>query len=178
MATSFIQEVIKEFNRYKELGEKTISQLPDDKLFWHYNDESNSIAVIVKHMTGNMLSRWTDIFDTDGEKEWRKRDEEFVNDVQSREELLVIWNRGWDKLFETLNNLTPFDLERIIYIRSEALTVSEAILRQAAHYPYHVGQIVYIGKMVMDQEWHSLSIPKNQSGEFNKRKFNEGRGNR
>ena len=178
MATSFLHGVIKEFNRYKELGEKTISQLPDNKLFWQYNDESNSIAVIVKHMTGNMLSRWTDIFDTDGEKEWRKRDEEFVNDVQSREELLLIWNRGWDKLFETLNNLTPFDLERIIYIRSEALTVSEAILRQAAHYPYHVGQIVYIGKMVMDQEWHSLSIPKNQSGEFNKRKFNEGRGNR
>ena len=171
MPESFLAGAIKEFSRYKELGEKAISQMPDDKLFWLYNEESNSVATIVKHLTGNMISRWTDIFDTDGEKEWRMRDEEFVNDLETRDEVLKIWNKGWEKLFETLNSLTQMDLEKTIYIRGEAHTVTEAILRQLAHYPYHVGQILFIGKMALNTEWHSLSIPKNKSGDFNAAKF-------
>ena len=171
MSESFLPSVVKEFVRYKELGEKAMAQLPDDKLFWQYNEESNSIATIVKHLSGNMLSRWTDIFNTDGEKEWRNRDAEFVNDISTREELMGIWKKGWDKVFETIRELKPTDLERVIYIRGEAHTVTEAILRQLAHYPHHVGQILFIGKMVLNKDWHSLSIPKNKSAAFNEEKF-------
>jgi hypothetical protein len=174
MASSFLSSAIKEFQRYRLLGEKAIGQIPDDMLFWQYNPESNSVAIIVKHMAGNMLSRWTDIFNTDGEKEWRKRDAEFVNDLRSREDVMTIWNRGWDLVFQTVNSLTEQDLERTIYIRGEAHTVVEAIHRQLAHYPSHVGQIIYIGKMVCNEKWTSLSIPRNKSDEFNKEKFSKG----
>ena len=176
MSASFLPGVIKEFMRYKELGEKAMSQLPESKLFWQYNEESNSIATIVKHMSGNMLSRWTDIFNSDGEKEWRMRDQEFVNDIATRDDLMKIWNKGWDKVFETINSLNDEDLERIIYIRGEAHTVTEAILRQVAHYPHHVGQILFIGKMILNQEWHSLSIPRNKSAEFNVKTFSDSKG--
>ena len=175
MSESFLPAVTKEFIRYKELGEKAMLQLPDEKLFWQYNEESNSIATIIKHLSGNMLSRWTDIFNSDGEKEWRMRDEEFVNDIANREDLMKIWSKGWEKLFETINSLTPMDLERIIYIRGEAHTLTEAILRQVAHYPHHVGQIIFIGKMVLNQHWQSLSIPKNSSAAFNAKTFSENR---
>ncbi|HLO80672.1 MAG TPA: DUF1572 domain-containing protein [Chitinophagaceae bacterium] len=175
MATSFLSSAIKEFQRYRSLGEKAIEQIPDEMLLWQYNPESNSVAIIVKHMAGNMLSRWTDIFNSDGEKEWRKRDAEFVNDLKSREEILTMWNKGWELVFNTLNSLTEQDLERTIYIRGEAHTVVEAIHRQLAHYPSHVGQIIYIGKMVCDAKWTSLSIPRNRSDEFNNQKFSEGR---
>jgi uncharacterized damage-inducible protein DinB len=164
-----------EFRRYKELGEKAMAQLPDDKLNWQYNEGSNSVAVIVKHMAGNMLSRWTDIFHSDGEKEWRKRDEEFNPEELSRTELMALWEKGWACLFSTLTVLHEEDLERTIYIRGEAHTVTRAIIRQLSHYPHHVGQIMYIAKMVLDDQWHSLSIPKNKSDEFNQQMFSRGK---
>ncbi len=169
----YLESVRKQFQYYRSLGEKTFEQIPEEKLFWQYNEESNSIAMIVKHLHGNMRSRWTDFLTTDGEKEWRKRDQEFENDIRSREELLDKWNEGWTCLFEALNELNDNDLEKIIYIRNMGHTVSEAINRQLAHYPYHVGQIVYIGKMVMDEKWRSLSIPRGKSGDYNREKFSK-----
>lgn len=165
-----------EFRRYKELGEKAIAQLPDEALHWQYNGESNSVAMIVKHMAGNMLSRWTDIFNTDGEKEWRNRDDEFTSQDLSRTELMELWEKGWSCLFSTLKVLNEDDLERTIYIRGEAYTVTRAILRQMCHYPHHIGQIMYIAKMVLDKDWRSLSIPRNQSVEFNRDMFSRGNG--
>jgi hypothetical protein len=175
MNSSYLSSVISQFSLYRTLGEKAIAQMKDEMLFWQYNSESNSIATIVKHLAGNMLSRWTDIFNTDGEKEWRNRDAEFLNDLDSRDELMALWNSGWDRLFETLNSLQESDLEKIIYIRNEAHTVMDAINRQLAHYSSHVGQIIYIGKMVCNEEWKSLSILRNRSVEFNQEKFSKGK---
>lgn len=171
MEETYLESVKKQFLYYKLLGDKTFVQLPDDKLFLQYNSDSNSIATIVKHLWGNMLSRWTDFLITDGEKVWRKRDMEFVNDITTRDELLDKWNAGWDCLFATLNSLQQNDLSKIIYIRNQGHTVLDAINRQLAHYPYHVGQIVYLGKMYSDKEWESLSIPKGKSDTFNADKF-------
>ena len=173
MTRDYISSVKNQFEYYKLLGEKTFDQVTDEQLFWKFNEESNSIATIVKHLSGNMLSRWTDFFTSDGEKEWRKRDEEFENDIQSREEMLKVWNEGWNCLFNVIDHLTTDDLEKIIYIRNQGHSVVEAINRQLAHYPYHVGQIVFIGKMVMDEKWKSLSIPKGNSKAFNKEKFDK-----
>ena len=170
MTNDYLESVKKQFEYYKMLGEKTFAQIADEKLFWQYNDESNSIATIVKHMSGNMLSRWTDFLTTDGEKEWRNRDAEFENDLTTRNELLAAWNKGWTCLFNTLNSLTSDDLQKEIYIRNQGHTVTEAINRQLAHYPYHIGQIVFIGKMVAPK-WTSLSIPKGNSSSYNSDKF-------
>jgi hypothetical protein len=175
MDASYLESTDHQFRYYKSLGEKAMAQVPDDQLFWHPNPESNSIAVIVKHMAGNMLSRWTDIFHTDGEKSWRDRDAEFINDVTTRADLMQIWEMGWSCLFESLGGLGEPDLGRIIYIRGEAHTVAAAINRQLAHYPYHIGQIVYISKMI-SEEWTSLSIPRNKSEDFNRDKFSGGGG--
>lgn len=160
MNNNYLESVKKQFEQYKMLGEKTFAQLPDDKLFWQYNEDSNSIATIVKHLWGNMLSRWTNFLTTDGEKEWRKRDAEFENDLTNRQQLLDKWNEGWDCLFKAINSVTPNDLDKIIYIRSQPLTVTEAINRQLTHYAYHVGQIVFLGKMLAENGWVSLSIPR------------------
>jgi hypothetical protein len=160
MEDNYIKSAKKQFEKYKALGEKTFKQLSDDKLFWKYNEESNSIGTIVKHMWGNMLSRWTDFLTTDGEKEWRERDAEFENDIQTREDLLEKWNLGWACLFKALDSITEDDLRREVSIRKESLTVMDAIQRQLTHYAYHVGQIVYIGKMICNENWTSLSIPK------------------
>ncbi|HMX03528.1 MAG TPA: DUF1572 domain-containing protein [Chitinophagales bacterium] len=173
MTNDYISSVKNQFEYYKMLGEKTFDQVTDEQLFWKFNEESNSIATIVKHLSGNMLSRWTDFFTSDGEKEWRKRDEEFENDIQSREDMLKVWNEGWNCLYHVIDHLTADDLEKIIYIRNQGHSVVEAINRQLAHYPYHVGQIVFIGKMVMDEKWKSLSIPKGNSKAFNKEKFDK-----
>lgn len=173
MTSDYISSVKSQFEYYKLLGEKTFDQVSDEQLFWKFNEESNSIATIVKHLSGNMLSRWTDFFTSDGEKDWRKRDEEFDNDIQSREELIKVWNEGWNCLYNVIDHLTPDDLEKIIYIRNQGHSVVEAINRQLAHYPYHVGQIVFIGKMAMDEKWRSLSIPKGNSKAFNKEKFDK-----
>lgn len=169
----YLTSVRKQFEYYKQLGEKTFAQLPDEALFWQYNPESNSIATIVKHLWGNMLSRWTDFLSFDGEKEWRQRDAEFENDISSREEMLQKWEEGWTCFFKALDSLQEEDLQRIVYIRNMGHTVMEAINRQLAHYPYHIGQIVFIGKMIKDSGWTSLSIPRNQSGTYNADKFSQ-----
>jgi hypothetical protein len=173
MQNNYLESAIKQFEYYKLLGDKTISKLTEENLFWQYNEESNSIATIVKHLHGNMLSRWTNFLTSDGEKEWRKRDEEFENKILEIAEVLKFWNEGWDILFETLKNLRDEDLDKIIYIRNQGHTVMEAINRQLAHYPYHVGQIVFLGKMILNDSWQSLSIPRNQSSEYNINKFSE-----
>jgi hypothetical protein len=170
MNTNYLESVSKQFQYYKMLGDKAFEQVEDEFLFWCYNDESNSIATIVKHLWGNMLSRWTDFLTTDGEKDWRDRDAEFENHITTKAELLQKWNDGWLVLFSTLNSLSESDLEKIIYIRNQGHTVMEAINRQLAHYPYHVGQIVFIAKMYSKQ-WNSLSIPKGKSSQFNAEKF-------
>ena len=171
MKTDFLQSTKKQFEYYKMLGEKTIAQVPDEKLFWQYNEDSNSIATVAKHLWGNMLSRWTDFLTTDGEKEWRKRDEEFENDINTREELLKKWNEGWACIFNALSSLSDEDLQKEIYIRNMGHSVTDAINRQLAHYAYHVGQIVFVGKMACGNNWTSLSIPKGKSKSFNDEKF-------
>ena len=173
MTNNYLESAIKQFEYYKMLGEKTFEQLTDEQLFWQYNQESNSIATIVKHLWGNMLSRWTDFLTTDGEKEWRKRDAEFDNDIADKAELLSKWNEGWDCLFNALNPLTEDDLNKEIFIRNQGHSVIEDINRQLAHYPYHIGQIVFIGKMVCNDNWASLSIPKGNSKEYNADKFSK-----
>lgn len=171
MTNDYLESIRKQFEYYKLLGDKTFLQVQDDKLFWQYNDDSNSIAAIVKHLWGNMLSRWTDFLTSDGEKDFRNRDAEFENDIKSREELLEKWNEGWTCLFNAINSLTTDDLDKIVYIRNQGHTVTEAINRQLAHYPYHVGQIVFIGKMAADNRWVSLSIPRGKSIAYNVDKF-------
>ncbi len=159
--------VIKRLKYYKELGEKTFEQLEDKDFHFLPNSESNSIAVIVQHLTGNMLSRFTNFLTEDGEKEWRHRDDEFEVHNYSKQQVIDIWNKGWDCCFHALELLTENDLLTIIYIRKEPLTVVDAINRQLAHYPYHIGQIVYIGRMIKDKDWKNLSIPKGQSLQYN-----------
>ncbi|WP_346984269.1 DUF1572 domain-containing protein [Chryseobacterium sp. POE27] len=158
---------IKRFEYYKTLGDKSFLQLSEDQIFWQFNEESNSIAVIVKHIAGNMLSRWTDFLTSDGEKPDRKRDEEFVNTFSTKDEVLQYWEAGWKCLFDALNQINNENLHSIIYIRNEAHTVLDAVLRQLAHYPYHIGQIVYIAKMMKNDDWKTLSIARNKSDEFN-----------
>jgi len=168
---SYLESVKKQFLYYKMLGEKSIDQLEPQQLFVSVNEDTNSIATIIKHISGNMLSRWTDFLTSDGEKEWRNRDAEFENDLQSKEEVLDVWNKGWDCFLNALNSLNPEQLSDIIYIRNEGHTVIEAINRQLAHYPYHVGQIVFYAKQLKNGDWDSLSIPKNKSGNYNAEKF-------
>lgn len=173
MNNNFLESAIKQFEYYKSLGEKTFNQIDEQKLFWQYNAESNSIAIIVQHLWGNMLSRWTDFLTTDGEKEWRNRDAEFENNIQSKEELINKWNEGWNCLFNALKSLKAEDLNKLIYIRNQGQTVTEAINRQLCHYSYHVGQIVFIGKMLCNENWTSLSIPKGNSAVYNQDKFSQ-----
>lgn len=168
---SYLESTKKQFLYYKMLGEKAIDQLESDQLFVAVNEDTNSIATIIKHISGNMLSRWTDFLTSDGEKEWRNRDAEFENDLKSKEEVLDIWNKGWNCLENALASLKPEQLSDIIYIRNEGHTVIEAINRQLAHYPYHIGQIVFYAKQLKNSEWDSLSIPKNKSGNYNAEKF-------
>ncbi|WP_413669226.1 DUF1572 family protein [Mucilaginibacter sp. Mucisp86] len=171
MENDYLNSIKKQFAYYKSLGEKTFEQLNDEQLHWQYNLESNSVAMIVNHMAGNMISRWTDIFTTDGEKPTRNREAEFAPSSTTRQTVLDTWEQGWKCLFGTLNKLTADDLSKIIYIRNQGHTVMEAINRQLAHYPYHVGQIVFLGKMLCNENWHSLSIPKGQSESYNADKF-------
>ncbi len=162
----FLKDAIKRFKYYKELGDKTFEQITDDAFFYQPSSESNSIAVIVQHMYGNMLSRWTNFLTEDGEKEWRKRDAEFEQITCSKQDIVSFWNEGWNCLLKTLESLTPEDLSKTITIRTEPLLVYDAILRQLAHYPYHVGQIVYLGRLSKNEEWVSLSIPKGDSAVY------------
>jgi hypothetical protein len=175
MKEAYLENVKKQFEFYKTLGEKTFDQLEDKDLFWQYDQESNSIAIIVNHLWGNMLSRWTDFLNSDGEKEWRKRDLEFENVIRSREELMEKWNEGWECLFSALDSINKDNFHQEIFIRNQSHSVLEAINRQYGHYVYHIGQIVYIGKMIRSENWRSLSIPKGQSADFNKQKFAKGK---
>ncbi len=168
---AYLESIKKQFLYYKTLGEKAMAQLEDEQLFTSVNADTNAIAVIVKHLSGNMLSRWTDFLTSDGEKDWRNRDDEFENTLKNKDQVLEIWNAGWNCFFEALNNLKPEQLSDIIYIRNEGHTVVEAINRQLAHYPYHIGQIVFYAKMLKNSEWDSLSIPKHQSNSYNAEKF-------
>lgn len=159
---------IKRFQYYKELGDKTLVQLTEEQMFWQFNDESNSVAIIVKYVAGNMLSRWTNFLTEDGEKDWRNRDSEFENSFSTKEEVVAFWEQGWTCFFEALNQINDENLNATIYIRKEPHSVLDAVLRQLAHYPYHIGQIIYIAKMVKNDDWKSLSIPRNKSNDFNK----------
>ncbi len=169
---SYLKSVKYQLTYYKSLGEKAMAQVPDEKLFWQFNQESNSIATIIRHLSGNMVSRFTDFLTTDGEKPWRHRDSEFENTVITRDELMAIWEKGWQCLFDALAPLEPSQLEQVIYIRKEPHTVTEALNRQLAHCPYHIGQIVYIARMAAADSWKSLSIPRNKSEEFNRGNVN------
>ncbi|MFO0362293.1 MAG: DUF1572 family protein, partial [Flavobacteriales bacterium] len=142
------------------LAEKAMAQVPDDRLFWTFYNDSNSVAIIVQHMSGTMTSRFTNFFDEDGEKSWRNRDGEFESKVTSREEMMHAWESGWTCFFDVLNVLTPDQLDRTVTIRSEEHTVTQAMQRQLAHYSYHTGQIVFLSKMLAMDGWNSLSIPK------------------
>lgn len=158
---------IKRFQYYKMLGDKSFEQLSDEQIFWQFNQESNSIAIIVKHVAGNMLSRWTNFLTEDGEKPWRNRDEEFLNTFQSKAEVLDYWEKGWKCLFEALSQINDQNLYSTIYIRNEGHSVIDAVFRQLAHYPYHIGQIVFIAKMMKNDDWKTLSIARNKSQDFN-----------
>lgn len=174
-AQNYLANLRSQFEYYKKLGEKTFAQLDHTQLFWEHNTASNSIAVIVNHLHGNMLSRWTDFLTSDGEKSWRKRDEEFEDIIRTHNELQEKWEEGWACLFNALDSITKENFDRPVYIRNQKHSIVEACNRQLAHYAYHVGQIVYIGRMLKDEAWQSLSIPKGKSKEFNQAKFNKGK---
>jgi hypothetical protein len=173
MENTYISGIIKQFNYYKMVGDKTFAQLTFEDMNVQYNEESNCISVIVKHMVGNMLSRWKNFLTEDGEKPWREREQEFEASYTSKDELTVAWENGWKCLFDSITPLNDGDMNKIIYIRNEGHTVAEAIFRQLGHYSYHIGQIVFIGKMLKCSEWISLSIPKGNSDAYNRNKFNQ-----
>ena len=164
----FLQSVVKRLKYYKELGDKTFAQLNEPDFHFKPNAESNSMAIIIQHMAGNMLSRWSDFLTTDGEKEWRNRDAEFEEQNLSKPELLQLWEKGWNCCLENITALAEDDLLKTIHIRSEGLLVVDAINRQLAHYPYHVGQIIYVAKIIKNENWQNLSIAKGNSDDFNR----------
>ena len=167
--TSYTQDARDLLRYYKRLGDRAIEQCPDASLFATLDSESNSIAIIVKHMAGNMRSRWTNFLTSDGEKRDRNRDSEFVDPSATREDLMKTWNDAWGKAFEALTPLSDADIERTVTIRGEPHSVMQAINRQIAHYAYHCGQIVFLAKHFKASEWKSLSVPRNKSAEFNRR---------
>jgi hypothetical protein len=170
LTTSYTKDALDLFRYYKRLGERAIEQCPDEGLFATLDAESNSIAIIVKHMAGNMRSRWTDFLTTDGEKPDRNRDTEFEDAPSNRAELIATWERGWELLFDALEPLTDADLTRTVTIRTEPHSVMQAINRQVAHYSCHVGQIVFLAKHATAKAtggWTSLSVPRNKSRDFN-----------
>lgn len=167
LGTEYLQTMIRRVKYYKDLGDRTFEQLKDADFHYQPNEESNSIAVIIQHVAGNMLSRWTNFLTEDGEKEWRQRDDEFEIHNYSKQQLLEIWEKGWDCYIRTLESLKDDNLLKTIHIRQEPLSAIDAINRQLAHYPYHIGQIVYIGRIIRDHSWKNLSIPKGRSQDYN-----------
>jgi hypothetical protein len=165
----FLESAIKRFGEYKALGDKTFLQLSVEQFYFQPAPGSNSIAIIIQHLHGNMRSRWTNFLTEDGEKEWRNRDAEFEVQLLSIEQVLHVWNEGWAVLFDALAALTEHDLLKNITIRQQSLIVMDAINRQLAHYSYHVGQLVYLGKWLQGETWQTLSIPKGSSQQFNER---------
>ncbi|MBL7891905.1 MAG: DUF1572 family protein [Bacteroidia bacterium] len=166
----YIANINRIFAQYKKIGEGAIEQINNEEINFCPDKESNSIALIVKHLSGNMLSRWTDFFLSDGEKEWRKRDTEFEGTFRDKKQLIEVWTKGWNCLFNVTEKLKPEDLLKTVSIRGEELTVLDAINRQIAHYSYHVGQMVYLSKHIRSSNWKSLSIPKGQSNQYNNQK--------
>ena len=164
----YLDDALQTFRDYKKLAERAFAQTSDEDFFRTIDPESNSIAIIIKHMAGNMLSRWTDFLTTDGEKPNRERDMEFVMLAEtSRTDLLAFWEKGWQAVFAAIEPLTPDDLMRTVTIRGQDHTVVQAINRQISHYANHIGQIVYLAKHFKSSDWQSLSVPKNKSAEFN-----------
>ncbi|WP_042347186.1 DinB family protein [Bacillus massiliigorillae] len=166
LGNEYLRIILGRFQNVKSLGDKAIDQLSEEELHWTLNEESNSISIIIKHVRGNMVSRWTNFLTTDGEKPNRNREQEFVDSKQSKEELIESWNYGWNVVLEALQQLTEEDLLKQVYIRGEKYFVLDAIEWQLAHYAYHVGQIVYIGKQVKNEEWECISIPKGKSAQY------------
>jgi hypothetical protein len=166
---AFLQSAVQQFRDYKMLGEKTFAQISDSAFHFQPNEWTNSIAINITHLHGNMLSRWTNFLEEDGEKSWRLRDDEFEPHSYSREKLLELWEQGWKTVFIALDNLGPADLEKNVFIRSRPLGVVDAIHRQLTHYAYHVGQIVMLGKIIRGAAWETLSIAKGKSAEFNQK---------
>lgn len=167
LESEYLQTVIRRLRYYKDLGEKTFDQLSEAEFHYKPNDASNSIAVIIQHLSGNMLSRFTNFLTEDGEKPWRERDAEFTDQHLNREELLALWQKGWDCFLQTLENLQPGDLLKTITIRNEQLSAIDAINRQFAHYPSHIGQIIYLGRVIRGEQWKNLSIPVGNSKQYN-----------
>ena len=169
--TSHVKDSVDLFRYYKNLGERAMQQCPDEGLFTSLGEESNSIAIIVKHMAGNMRSRWTDFLTTDGEKPDRQRDTEFEAPARTREELMALWEQGWKYLFDALTPLTDADLTRTVTIRTEPHSITQAINRQIAHYSYHIGQITFLAKhfAAKSGQWTALTIPRKKSSDFNNR---------
>ena len=167
--TSYLEDSLALFAYYRKLADRAMAQLSDEQLFASLDEESNSIAIIVKHMAGNMRSRWTDFLTSDGEKSTRNRDSEFEQPPATRDDLLALWESGWTCLFAALEPLTEADLDRTVTIRGEAHSVMQAINRQLAHYPHHIGQIVLLAKHFARHQWQSLSVPRRGSAEFNRR---------
>ncbi len=163
----FLASAIRRLKYYKDLGDKTFEQLADADFNYQPTEESNSIAIIIQHMAGNMLSRWTNFLTEDGEKEWRQRDDEFEVHNYNKDQLLEFWEKGWACFFTAIEPLSKEDLKKIIYIRKGPLTVIDAINRQLAYYPYHAGQIIFIAKMIKDKDWKNLSIEKKHSKSYN-----------
>jgi hypothetical protein len=165
----YLDDAIASYRAYKKLAEKALHQITDEEFFVTIDEESNSVAVIMKHLAGNMLSRWTDFLTSDGEKPDRNRDMEFVIEPQTTKgDLLAYWDRGWTCVFAALEPLQPEDFDRKVLIRGKEHTIVQAVNRQLTHYAYHIGQIVFLAKHFRSAEWQSLSIPKNRSAEFNK----------
>ncbi len=170
-AKNYLESTILEFGRYKRYGDNTFVQLSEEELYWRPSEEDNNIAIIVNHLAGNMISRWTNFLTEDGEKTSRQRDREFDTPPKQRKDLLSLWEQGWRTLFDALRAVDASNINNQIRIRGEAHTIPQAINRQLAHYSYHVGQIVYLGKTIKGAHWKSLSIPKGQSETFNKKMF-------
>lgn len=166
VTSTFVESSLQEFRRLKRVSEKAIDQLTHEQLHVMVDPESNSVATIMKHMAGNMISRWTDFLTTDGEKLSRNRDSEFVDDLQSRDELLAVWERGWKCLFDAVSALSDEQLRQIVHIRREPLSVVQAVTRQVSHYAYHCGQIVFVAKHLAGSNWKTLSIPKGKSADY------------
>ena len=175
MEDNYLHSVRKQLEYYKILGEKTFAQLKEEELLWQFNQESNSIAIIVNHLWGNMKSRWTNFLVSDGEKEWRNRDREFESVIKTKAEMLKKWEDGWTCLFEAVDSVNTDNIDAEIYIRNQSHSIIEAINRQMMHYAYHIGQIVYVGRMIRGENWESLSIPKGKSKDFNAEKFSKGK---
>jgi hypothetical protein len=169
---SYLEDSIALFHYYKKLAERAMEQVKDESLTTVLDSEMNSIAIVVKHMAGNMRSRWTDFLTTDGEKPDRNRDNEFVDAPVSRTSLNKMWEEGWATLFAALSPLSEADLGKTVLIRGEAHSVMQAVNRQIAHYAYHCGQIVMLAKHFQAEDWKSLSVPRGQSAEFNKKVAN------